>query len=93
MCEITLFLSMNPSPFPTNLWSAIHKNKWLFLAIITIAVYFYWSEVRPTLIAKKCHKVTMDLIQEEMEKGGNTRGIDGAYDMAYGWCLHERGIK
>jgi len=73
---------------------------WIILVILVIIGWFYWFQVRPSIIYSSCHSQALSSIQEPCEGGYITCKLFGKedlpvgdYEAYYKACLRSRGIN
>jgi len=62
------------------------QNKWIVLAIVVLSLSFYWYELRPALVEKKCAQSVASLIADSKSVS------NGTYEEAYLFCVRAGGM-
>ena len=75
----------------------LYSYRWFLLGLVTIFLWFYWFEWRPSSILKNCYEIAGEKAVQKYKKDNpedtsGLRNID-VQNTYYTWCLHEKGLK
>lgn len=61
------------------------------LVILILGITFYWYELRPSFVVKRCEQFTYDILKEDSPNGFES--YKDQYNFYYRRCLQENGLK